>query len=336
MDEKLILLGHGSGGLLSHELIDGLFLRHFGSSSPLPLEDAALVNSPSSRIAFTTDSYVVKPLFFPGGDIGRLSICGTVNDLSMRGAQPLYVSAGFIIEEGFAVANLERIVVSMAEAAKEAGISIVCGDTKVVEREAADGLFINTSGIGLAHDDVNISVGNGKPGDAVIISGTIGDHGLAVLSQRNGLPFTSQVKSDVAPLNRLVQDMLEASRGIHVMRDPTRGGLATALKEIALSSGVGIELEEDLVPVSGPVARACEMLGLDHLYLANEGKLVALVVPKDAESVLRAIRRNPYGQNGAIIGNLTSDHRGIVTIRNSFGTRRVLEMLAGGQFPRIC
>jgi hydrogenase expression/formation protein HypE len=336
MDEKLILLGHGSGGVLSHELIEGLFMRHFCGSST-PLEDAALVESPTtSRIAFTTDSYVVKPLFFPGGDIGRLSICGTINDLSMRGAQPLYLSAGFIIEEGFAVADLERIVVSMAETAKEAGVSIVCGDTKVVERGAADGLFINTSGIGFVCDDVNVSAGNGEPGDVVIVSGTIGDHGLAVLSQRNGLLFRSQVKSDVAPLNRLVQDMLGASRQIRVMRDPTRGGLATALKEIALSSGVGVELEEDLIPVSGPVALACEMLGLDPLYLANEGKLVALVAPEDVESVLRAIRRNPYGQDGTIIGSLASDHPGIVTIRNSFGTRRVLEMLAGDQFPRIC
>ncbi|MGD0661280.1 MAG: hydrogenase expression/formation protein HypE [Syntrophorhabdales bacterium] len=336
MDEKLILLGHGSGGVLSHDLIDGLFLRHFANHLLLPLEDASLLPWPSRQIAFTTDSYVVKPLFFPGGDIGRLSICGTVNDLSMRGAEPLYISVGFIIEEGLAVADLERVVISMSEAAKEAGVSIVCGDTKVVEKRAADGLFINTAGIGRAREGIAISVENAKPGDAVILSGTLGDHGVAVLSQRHGLRFTSSTRSDVAPLNGLVGAILEASSQLHVMRDPTRGGIGTTLKEIAQSSKVGIEVEEELIPVSEAVKGACRMLGLDNLYLANEGKLVALAPEEDAPSILAAMKKHRYGEKAAIIGRATSDHPGIVTIRNPFGIKRVLEMLAGDQFPRIC
>jgi hydrogenase expression/formation protein HypE len=336
MAEKLILLGHGSGGLLSHDLIEDLFLRHFGNDLLLPLEDATLLPSPSGRIAFTTDSYVVKPLFFPGGDIGRLSVCGTVNDLSMRGAEPLYMSVGFIIEEGFAFADLERVVRSMSEAAQEAGITIVCGDTKVVERRAADGLFINTAGIGRVREGTNISVENAKPGDAVILSGTLGDHGVAVLSQRHNLRFTSSLQSDVAPLNGLVRTILGVSPNVHVMRDPTRGGLGTTLKEIAQGSRVGIEIDEELIPASKAVVAACNMLGLDHLYLANEGKVVAFVPEREAQTVVAAMRKDRHGEKAALIGRVVDDHSGIVTVKNPFGIKRILEMLAGDQFPRIC
>ncbi|MGD0230564.1 MAG: hydrogenase expression/formation protein HypE [Syntrophorhabdales bacterium] len=337
MDENVILLGHGSGGGLSHELIEGIFVRHFGNPLLLPLEDASVFPlRGGGRMAFTTDSYVVKPLFFPGGDIGRLSVCGTVNDLSMRGAEPLYLSAAFIIEEGFAVADLTRIVVSMAEAAREAGVSIVCGDTKVVERRAADGLFITTAGVGLVPDDAGVSIEHARPGDAVIVSGTMGDHGVTILSQRQGLHFKSPLRTDAAPLNRLVKDMLDASSRVHVMRDPTRGGIATTLKEIAAGSSVGIDIDEEAIPVSDAVRGACEMLGLDYLYLANEGKLVAAVPDADAGRVLDAMKGNVYGRQAAIIGHVTSEHPGIVTIRNAFGARRIVEMLASDQFPRIC
>jgi hydrogenase expression/formation protein HypE len=337
MDDKLILLGHGSGGGLSHDLIDGLFVRHFANPLLLPLEDASAFDLPPGKTAFTTDSYVVKPIFFPGGDIGRLAVCGTVNDLSMRGARPLYLSAGFIIEEGFPLADLERVVISMSEAAREAGVSIVCGDTKVVERRAADGLFINTAGVGLIPAGVSVSVQNARPGDAVIVSGTIGDHGVTVLSQRQGLHFVSPVKSDAAPLNGLAQTMLAAApAAVHAMRDPTRGGIATTLKEIASNSSVGIEIEEERIPVSEAVGAACEMLGLDYLYLANEGKLVAVVAEEQAARVLDAMRAHRYGRDAAVIGRVTADRPGMVTIRNPFGAKRIVEMLAGDQFPRIC
>ncbi len=336
MDENIVLLGHGSGGGLSHELIEGLFVRYFGNPLLLPLEDASVFALPQGRMAFTTDSYVVKPLFFPGGDIGRLSVCGTVNDLSMRGAQPLYLSAGFIIEEGFSLSDLEKIVASMAVAAGEAGVSIVCGDTKVVERRAADGLYINTAGVGIVAEGVSVSVRNARQGDAVIVSGTLGDHGVTILSQRQSLHFRSPLRSDVAPLNSLAQSILDASTRVHAMRDPTRGGLATTLKEIATGSSVGIDIEEERIPVSDAVKGACEMLGLDHLYLANEGKLVVMVPEPDAPSVLEAMRANVHGRDAAIIGHVTTDHPGMVVIRNPFGTRRILEMLASDQFPRIC
>jgi hydrogenase expression/formation protein HypE len=336
MDEIRVLLGHGSGGILSHELLEQVFLCHFRNNFLVPLEDATLLPSPSSRIAFTTDSFVVKPLFFPGGDIGRLSICGTVNDLSMRGAEPLYMSVGVIIEEGLLLSDLEKIVRSMSEAAKEAGVLIVCGDTKVVERGAADGLFINTAGVGKTGDDVNISVGNAKPGDAVILSGTMGDHGVAVLAGRHGFRFTSAIGSDVSPLNGLVRAVLTAFPRVHVMRDPTRGGVATTLKEIAETSGVGIDIDEESIPVSDGVAAACSMLGLDPLYLANEGKAVIVVPEEGAQDVVAAIRDHRYGRMAAVIGRVSAKNPGIVTIRNPYGSRRVVEMLAGDQFPRIC
>ena len=336
MDDKLILLGHGSGGLLSHELIEKVFLRHFGNALLSPLEDAALFEAPDARLAFTTDSYVVKPIFFPGGDIGKLAVCGTVNDLSMRGARPLHLSAGFIIEEGLPIDDLERVVASMHAAAVEAGVAIVCGDTKVVERHAADKLFINTSGVGAVTRNINISVTNAQPGDSVIVSGTVGDHGVTILSQRQGLQFRSPIKSDVAPLNGLVQEMLASCSGIHAMRDPTRGGLATTLNEIAKSSKVGIEVEESGIPVSDAVERACEMLGLDYLYLANEGKLVAVVAKQDTERLLEVMRNHAYGSAATVIGQVTSERPGRVVMRNPFGIRRTIEILASDQFPRIC
>jgi hydrogenase expression/formation protein HypE len=336
MDNDLILLGHGSGGLLSHDLIEKVFLRHFGNALLSPLEDSALFESPERLLAFTTDSYVVKPIFFPGGDIGRLAVCGTVNDLSMRGARPLHLSAGFIIEEGLPVDELERVVVSMHAAADEAGVTIICGDTKVVERHAADKLFINTSGVGAVKPGVNVSVGNARPGDSVIVSGTMGDHGVTILSQRQGLQFRSLIKSDAAPLNGLVQQMLAGCAGIHAMRDPTRGGLATTLNEIARSSRVGVEIEESRIPVSDAVEQACEMLGLDHLYLANEGKLVAVVGEEDTERLLKIMHNHAYGRAATVIGRGTSERPGRVAMRNPFGIRRVIEILATDQFPRIC
>jgi hydrogenase expression/formation protein HypE len=336
MDDNLILLGHGSGGLLSHDLIEKVFLRHFGNALLSPLEDSALFESPERLLAFTTDSYVVKPIFFPGGDIGRLAVCGTVNDLSMRGASPLHLSAGFIIEEGLPVDELERVVASMHAAADEAGVTIVCGDTKVVERHAADKLFINTSGVGAVKPNVTISVSNARPGDNIIVSGTVGDHGVTILSQRQGLQFKSLIKSDAAPLNGLVQEMLAGCAGIHAMRDPTRGGLATTLNEIARSSKVGVEIEESRIPVSEAVEHACEMLGLDHLYLANEGKLVAVVAEEDTERLLEVMHHHAYGRAATVIGRVTGERPGRVVMRNPFGIKRVIEILASDQFPRIC
>ncbi len=336
MDEELILLGHGSGGLLSHELIENIFLRHFGNAMLSPLEDSALFESTEGLLAFTTDSYVVKPIFFPGGDIGRLAVCGTVNDLSMRGARPLHLSAGFIIEEGLPIRELERVVSSMHAAADEAGVTIVCGDTKVVERHAADKLFISTSGVGTVARNVAVSVSNAQPGDSVIVSGTVGDHGVTILSQRQGLQFKSSIRSDVAPLNGLVQEMLGAGSGIHTMRDPTRGGLATTLNEIAKSSKVGIEIEEGRIPVSDAVERACEMLGLDYLYLANEGKLVAVIAKEETERILEVMRKHVYGRSATVIGQVTHERPGRVLMQNPFGVRRVIEILASDQFPRIC
>jgi len=334
--EELILLGHGSGGGLSHELIENVFAASFANPLLLPLEDASLFPSPGERLAFTTDSYVVQPLFFPGGDIGRLAICGTVNDLSMRGAAPLYLSASFIIEEGLPVADLKRVVFSMAEAAAEAGVQIVCGDTKVVERGAADRLFITTSGIGVVRDGVDVSAQNARAGDAVILSGTIGDHGITILSQREGMQFRSGLESDAAPLNGLVAAMLAESTGVRAMRDPTRGGLATTLNEIAGSSHAGIEIEEGKIPVSEGVEWACEMLGLDPLYLANEGKLVAIVPAEDADRIVKAMRSTRYGANAVLIGRVTDEHPGRVILRTRFGIKRIIDVLASDQFPRIC
>jgi hydrogenase expression/formation protein HypE len=335
-----ILLAHGSGGRLSHELVGKEFLPPWANPILDQLDDSAVFSlardGSGPRLAFTTDSYVVKPLFFKGGDIGRLAVCGTVNDLAMVGAEPLYLSAGFVIEEGLPLATMRAVVRSMREAAAEAGVSIVTGDTKVVESGAADGLFVNTAGLGVVRPNVEIGGGRAVVGDAVILSGSIGDHGIAVLSQREGLEFESPVASDVAPLNRLVAAMIAASANVHVLRDPTRGGLATTLNEIAGQSGVGLQIEEGKIPLKEGVWAACEMLGFDPLHVANEGKLVAMVAPQDAQTVLAAMRATRYGEEAAIIGEVTAEPAGKVLMKTNIGGTRIVHMLVGEMLPRIC
>lgn len=334
MEDK-ILLAHGSGGRLAHQLVTEGFVRAFNNPRLAKLDDSAVFDL-KGNLAFTTDSYVISPIFFPGGDIGKLAVCGTVNDLVMSGAKPLYLSLSFIIEEGLPQSDLNRIVASIQKSAREAEVEIVTGDTKVVNRGSADRLFINTAGIGIIADGVNISGSNARPGDKVILSGTIGDHGIAVLSQREGLSFTTRLESDCAPLAKLVAEMLSASSNIHCLRDPTRGGLATTLNELATQSKVGIRIEEDKVPVREEVIGACEMLGLDPIYIANEGKLVAIVPAEDAESILDVMRGNRYGTKAAIIGEATTEHPERVVMKTSLGTSRIIDMLVGDPLPRIC
>ncbi|MDY6907343.1 MAG: hydrogenase expression/formation protein HypE [Chloroflexota bacterium] len=333
--EEKVLLAHGSGGRLSHELVARGFLPALENPLLSRLDDAAVFDV-EGRLAFTTDSYIVTPLFFSGGDIGRLAVCGTVNDLAMSGARPLYLSLAFIIEEGLPLADLGRVVDSIKEAAAEAGVSVVTGDTKVVNRGSADRLFVNTSGVGVVPPGVDISGANACPGDRVIVSGPIGDHGIAVMAAREGLTLTTSVESDCAPLNGLVADMLAASRHIHCLRDPTRGGLATTLNEFAAQSGVGILVYEDGIAVRDEVRAACEMLGLDPLYVANEGRLVAIVAPEAAEQVVAAMRGNRYGADAAVIGEVVNEHRGRVVMRTRLGSSRIVDMLAGELLPRIC
>jgi len=333
--EDKILLAHGSGGKLAHDLIEKSFLTSLTNPLLAPLDDSAVFEL-GGRLAFTTDSYVVSPIFFPGGNIGKLAVCGTVNDLAMSGAKPLYLSLAFIIEEGLPLSELRDIVSSIQVTTAEAGVKIVTGDTKVVERGGADRLFINTSGIGLIPDGVDISGSNARPGDKVILSGTIGDHGIAVLSKRQGLEFGTRLESDCAPLGQMVAEMLTASRNIHSLRDPTRGGLATTLNEIAKQSKIGIRIEESEVPVRDAVTGACEMLGLDPLYIANEGKLIAIVPEKEADSVLAAIRSNRYGKDAAVIGEVIQEHPGRVVMKTLLGASRIVDMLVGEPLPRIC
>lgn len=333
MDET-VLLAHGSGSKLSHDLIEKSLLPPLANPLLAKLDDSAVFDL-SGRLAFTTDSYVVSPIFFPGGDIGKLAVCGTVNDLAMSGATPLYLSLSLIIEEGLALGELEKVVDSIKAAAEEAGVKIITGDTKVVNRGGADRLFINTSGIGVVPQGVDISGTNAQVGDKVILSGTIGDHGIAVMSQREGLRFSVPVKSDCAPLNGLVSEMLEASPQIHCLRDPTRGGLATSLNEFAKQSKVGIWIEEEIAVRDG-VRAACELLGFDPLYVANEGKLVAVVASDDADKVLGRMRRNSYGADAAIIGEVTDEHKGRVVMKTKLGASRIVDMLSGELLPRIC
>jgi hydrogenase expression/formation protein HypE len=336
MSDDVILLAHGSGGLLSHELVENVFLPHLGHPDGA-LEDATEIELGARRVVMSTDSYVIRPIVFPGGDIGKLAICGTVNDLAMRGARPLYLTAGFIIEEGLPLAELGRIVTSMAETATRAGVRVVAGDTKVVEHGSADRLFINTAGVGVVPEGTCITAGGARPGDVVLVSGAMGDHGLAIMTQREGLRFDGPLQSDCAPLNGLVADMLAAAGGgIHVLRDPTRGGLATALNELAAASGVEIIIDESAVPVHDAVRAASELLGLDPLYVANEGKLIAIVAPEAAEAVLKAMRAHPLGREAAIVGAVNDKHPGRVVLRTPLGTHRLLDMLAGEQLPRIC
>lgn len=345
MTTEIILLAHGSGGRLSRDLVEGLFLRHFGNPTLLQLDDSAVVEIPNThypasmpRLAISTDSYVISPLFFPGGDIGKLAVCGTVNDVSMSGARPLWLSVGFILEEGLSLVDLERVVASMAATSERAGVQIVTGDTKVVDRGSADKLFINTAGVGLLPPGVEIASDRAQADDLVLLSGTVGDHGMTIMTQREGLQFDSPLASDCAPLNGLVADLLTVvpPGTIHCLRDPTRGGLATALNELAERSGAGIEIEETAVPVRESVRGACELLGLDPLYVANEGKLVAIVAPEAAKPALAALRAHEYGQEAAIIGRVIETHPGRVVLRTALGARRVVDMLAGEQLPRIC
>ncbi|MEE8583212.1 MAG: hydrogenase expression/formation protein HypE [Dehalococcoidales bacterium] len=332
---KKILLAHGSGGKMSHDLVCKSLVQRLSNPTLDKMDDSAILEL-NGRTAFTTDSYVVSPIFFPGGDIGRLAVCGTVNDLAMSGASPLYLGLSLIIEEGLPFAELDKIIASVLKAAAEAGVKVVTGDTKVVNQGTADKLFINTSGLGVIPDGVNISGANAVPGDKVIISGTIGDHGMAIMSQREGLRFTIPIESDCAPLNSLVADMLAASANIHSLRDPTRGGLATTLNELADQSSVGIDLEEELIPINEAVRAACELLGFDPLYVANEGKLIAIVAPADAEAVLGAMRKNAYGGGSVIIGEVTDKHPGRVNMKTLLGASRIVDMLSGELLPRIC
>jgi hydrogenase expression/formation protein HypE len=338
-----ILLGHGSGGGLTAELLHKVFLPGFHSEVLAALEDQATVRldgkhngAAGQRIAFTTDSFVVRPLFFPGGDIGKLAVHGTVNDLAVGGATPLFLSAAFILEEGLPIVDLKRIVASMREACAEAGVTLVTGDTKVVDRGKGDQVFITTSGIGALPEGRRLSIRNARPGDKIIVSGTIGDHGIAIMSVREGIEFETVLESDCAPLNGLTRTMLEACPGIRCMRDPTRGGVSSALNELADASHVGVRLAEAAFPVRPEVKAACEMLGLDVLYVANEGKLVAVVPPDETEQCLSAMRKHPLGNNAAIVGEVVEDHPGMVVMKSLVGGERVVTLLAGEQLPRIC
>lgn len=332
-----IVMGHGAGGRMSHQLIQKAFVSAFQNTALNAGDDAALVEPElRQKLSISTDAHVVSPLFFPGGDIGKLAVCGTVNDVAMLGAKPLYLTAGFILEEGLPMDTLKRVVESMRAAAEEAGVQIVAGDTKVVQKGKADGLYITTAGVGVVREAVNVSGANAKPGDVVILSGTIGDHGIAVLGARGELGFESSLQSDVAPLNHLIAAMLDASPNIHVLRDPTRGGLATTLNEIAIQSNAGILLKEEVIPVHPEVNAACEMLGFDALYVANEGKLVAIVPKEDAEKVLAAMKSTKYGEGAVVIGEVVAEPKSRVLLKTVLGSTRVVDMLAGEMLPRIC
>jgi hydrogenase expression/formation protein HypE len=335
--DEAVVLGHGSGGRMTQRLIETIFYPPFENPILMRGDDAAVVRPPEGgRLAVSTDSHIVSPLFFPGGDIGRLAVCGTVNDLAMMGARPLWLTAAFILEEGLPIKLLSKVANSMKAAADESGITIIAGDTKVAERGKADGLFINTSGVGWIPDGRDVHAGNAKPGDAVLLSGTLGDHGIAVLAQRGELAFEAAIASDIAPINHLVEAMFAASQDMHVLRDPTRGGLATALNEIARLSQVEIHLEEPSIPVHPSVSAACEMLGFDPLHVANEGKLVAFVPEKDSRAVLNAMRAAPYGADACRIGSVFDDPNGRVLMRTAVGGTRVVSVLAGEMLPRIC
>jgi len=345
--ETNITLAHGSGGRAMHDLVEGLFLEYFSNPMLEKLEDQAVfeiagINGSPAKLAFTTDSYVVDPIFFPGGDIGSLSVHGTVNDLAMSGARPLYLSAGFILEEGFPIEDLKRILVSMKQAAAEANVQIVTGDTKVVQKGSADKIFINTAGVGVIETKTDISASRAQVGDKVIVSGTIGDHGTTIMIARGELDLETEIESDSASLNFLVADMLDeaaklgAMDAIHSLRDPTRGGVATTLNEIAMSSDVCIEIKEELIPVREEVKGACEILGLDPLYVANEGKLVALVSAEAAGAIINRMRENEHGRGACIIGEVKAEPQGIVAMQTGFGGTRIVDMLAGEQLPRIC
>ncbi len=336
MKPDKILLDHGSGGKISHRLTTDMLLPIFDNPILAQLNDGAILELEGMRFAFSTDSYTVDPIFFPGGNIGDLAINGTVNDVAMCGGDPVYLSVGLIIEEGFSMTDLEKIISEMGKSAETAGVTVVTGDTKVVPKGAVDKIFINTSGIGLIPPNVDIASHHAKPGDQILLSGTIADHGITILTRREGLSFKTSITSDTAPLNKMVKQMLTAGRGIHVLRDPTRGGVGTALNEIADKSKMGIKIFEENIPLKKEVAAACELLGFDPLYLANEGKLLAFVSAGDADAVLAAIKTNPYGKDAAVIGEVVEDHIGKVILETRIGGMRIVDMLAGEQLPRIC
>ncbi|HEX7474981.1 MAG TPA: hydrogenase expression/formation protein HypE [Dehalococcoidales bacterium] len=333
--DKTILLAHGSGGKLSRDLIAGVIFPALANPLLAKMDDSAIFDI-RGRVAYTTDSFVVSPIFFPGGDIGKLSVCGTVNDLAVVGARPLYLSLALIIEEGLPLTELERVMTSIREAAEEADVQIVTGDTKVVNHGSADKLFITTSGIGIIPEGVDVSGANARPGDRIILSGPIGDHGVAVMAQRENLRFKVPVESDCAPLNGLVAEILKYSEAVHSMRDPTRGGLATTLNEIAAQSKVSLRIYEEKIPVRPAVAAACEMLGLDPLYVANEGKLVAIVTPESADFIVNSMRSQRYGTESVIIGEVLTGHPGRVSMKTRLGASRLVDMLSGELLPRIC
>ena len=336
MKPDKILLDHGSGGKISHRLTTDMLLPVFNNPILAQLNDGAILDLDGMRLAFSTDSYTVDPIFFPGGNIGDLAINGTVNDVAMCGGDPVYLSTALIIEEGFPMTDLEKIVSEMGKAAKTAGVSVVTGDTKVVPKGAVDKIFINTSGIGLIPPNVNIASHHAKPGDQIILSGTIADHGITILTRREGLSFKTSLSSDTAPLNHMVKQMLNAGLGIRVLRDPTRGGVGTALNEIAEKSNMGIKIYEENIPLKNEVAGACELLGFDPLYLANEGKLLAFVSAEDTAAALAAMRANCYGKDAAVIGEVVEEHIGKVILETRIGGMRIVDMLAGEQLPRIC
>lgn len=332
----VVEMAHGSGGRVSASLIEELFVRHFDNALLGQGDDGAVFDLPAGRMVMTTDAHVVSPLFFPGGNIGSLSVHGTINDVCMSGAKPLYLSASFILEEGFALAELERIVISMAKASQAAGVPVITGDTKVVERGKGDGLFISTTGIGVVPDGIHISGSRAEVGDAIIISGYIGDHGVAILSSREGLGFDTQIQSDSAALHTLVAAMVEVAPEIHCLRDPTRGGLATTLNEICRQSKVGMQVDETAIPVRAEVRGACELLGLDPLYIANEGKLICICPASLSEKLLSVMREHPLATDAAIIGSVVADNAHLLTMKTAFGGMRVVDWLAGEQLPRIC
>lgn len=336
MREAKILLAHGAGGELSRELLDELIVPKLANPTLDKLEDSAVLDISAGRIAYTTDTYVVKPLVFPGGDIGKLAVCGTINDLAAMGARPLWISLGFVIEEGLALETLSQVLDAVASASKGAGVAVVTGDTKVVEKGACDKLFVNTSGIGVVPEELNLSADSCRPGDAVIISGSIGDHGIAVLSARQGLSFQTTLQSDVAPLAGMVGEVLAASPAIRTMRDPTRGGVAAVLTEIARASDVTIRLSENTLPVREEVLGACEMLGLDPLYVANEGKMLFVVSSASASKVLEALKRHPLGKNGCLIGKVISKQEAPLIMKTTLGPTRIITLPVGEQLPRIC
>ena len=335
-DSPNVVMGHGGGGAMSAELVEHVFLPAFDNGTLGVLGDSAVLDVAGSRLAFSTDSFVVRPLFFPGGSIGDLAVNGTVNDLAMSGATPLYLSAGFILEEGVEIAQVGAVAQRLGKAAQRAGVRVVTGDTKVVESGHGDGIYVNTAGIGVIPDGVDIRPDRARPGDRVIVSGDLGVHGVAIMSVREGLEFGTEIRSDCQPLNGLVAAMLDVTHDLHVLRDPTRGGLATSLNEIASSSGVGIALDERALPIPEMVADACSLLGLDPLQVANEGKLVAFVAPEEADEVLAAMRAHPAGAGAVVVGECVADHPGMVSARTGFGAERVVDLPIGEQLPRIC